>query len=61
MVKLNSEKHVSTLKKALLTACVIVVPGGMLLGLGYLIAKRRKEKVAIGEERIEKSEAPRLP
>lgn len=60
-MKLNSEKHVFTLKKALLSACVIVVPGGLLLGLGYLIAKRHKEKAATRDGRIEKAKSPRVP
>lgn len=45
-MKLKSEKHSALLKKALVTTLVVVVPGGMLIGLAYLLAKKRKPKPA---------------
>ena len=45
-VKLKSEKHSALLKKALVTTLVVVVLGGMLIGLAYLLAKKRKPKPA---------------
>ena len=47
-VKLKSEKHSSLLKKALATTLIVAVPGGMLIGLAYLLAKK-KPKLAAGE------------
>lgn len=47
-VKLKSEKHSALLKKALATTLIVAVPGGMLLGLAYLLAKK-KPKPAAGE------------
>lgn len=40
-MKLKSEKHSALLKKALVTTLVVAVPGGMLLGLAYLLAKKK--------------------
>lgn len=42
-------KKSSLLKKALVATLVVAVPGGTLLGLAYLIAKKRKTKTADSE------------
>ncbi len=43
-VKPPTEKSKSTLKKAALSTLLVVLPGGVLVGLAYLIAKRYKAK-----------------
>lgn len=48
-VKPESPPKSSLLKKALVATLVVAVPGGTLLGLAYLIAKKRKTK-AVTEE-----------
>lgn len=45
-MKNKTEKNKSLLKKALLTTLVVVVPGGTLLGLAYLLSKKNKAKQA---------------
>jgi hypothetical protein len=42
-------KKSSLLKKALVATLVVAVPGGTLLGLAYLIAKKRKGTAAEAE------------
>ena len=55
-VKLKSEKHSALLKKALVTTLVVVVPGGMLLGLAYLLAKKKPKAAAETEVEPPKGE-----
>lgn len=45
-MKLKSEKHSTLLKKALATTLIVAVPGGMLLGLAYLLAKKKPNPAA---------------
>lgn len=53
-VKTETPPKSSLLKKALVATLVVAVPGGTLLGLAYLIAKKRKAKTA-------DTEAPKAP
>ena len=43
-MKNKAAKSPITLKKALLTTLVVVVPGGALLGLAYVLAKKHKTR-----------------
>lgn len=43
-MKQNEDKRKSALKKALLATLIVAVPGGTLLGLAYLVARKRKGK-----------------
>lgn len=47
----QAPKTSSLLKKALVATLVVAVPGGTLLGLAYLIAKKRKTPTAEAEPR----------
>ncbi|HZX33534.1 MAG TPA: hypothetical protein VFF03_19440 [Rhodocyclaceae bacterium] len=48
-VQPETPKKSSLLKKALVATLVVAVPGGTLLGLAYLIAKKRKSTAAEAE------------
>ena len=39
-----TEKPKSTLKKAIIPTLAVILPGGALLGLAYVLAKRYQDK-----------------